>query len=842
MRKVYIGLFLTTLTSCALFNPGHSRKGKDKGAVQMPLKALPDSSKGSKLKPYGDVITKKAVTQQGLFVVHQLDDKYYFELPDSLFDREILVVTRFVRTPAGAGNYGGEALNEQTIRWVKGPAGKVFLRVVTLVNAADSTNAIYKAVNNANMEPIMAAFDIKANSKDSAGVVIDVTDFLKGDNSLLSFSAYQKKAYGFTALAADRSYISSVRSYPLNTEIRAVKTFNAIPVSETSRGLPATENAGAVTIELNNSFIMLPKVPMRKRFFDYRVGFFASDYVVYGDEQQQVKEDVYIHRWRLEPREEDMEKWKRGELVTPKKQIVYYIDPATPKKWRPYLIAGINDWQKAFEQAGFKDAIVGKEWPENDTTMSLEDARYSVVRYFASPRENAYGPNIADPRSGEILESHIGWYHNVMKLVHDWYMIQAGAVDQRARKMKFDDELMGQLIRFVSSHEIGHTLGLRHNMGASYATPVEKLRDKAWVEAHGHTSSIMDYARFNYVAQPEDNISPAGLYPRIGDYDKWAIQWGYKPILDVKTAEAEKPVLNKWIKDSLSANPRLWFSGEGRDFDPRSQAEDLGDNSVKASVYGMKNLQRIVPHLMEWTKEDDGDDYSNLVQMYKAVTQQFDRYTTHVLKNVGGIYQTAKSVDQPGELYAPVPKAIQKEAVAFLNQQLFQTPEWLMDKAILNRINNPYVTEQVSQAQSLLLMTLIGPGRLNRLVVNTNRFDHHDTYTAEELLEDVKAGIWKELSAGKAVSNMRRDLQKAYVMNIIALFDPSSIPAGTIQALMVSVSPIKNSNSDVPAIGRAHLIGLKRDIVNAIPHISDKPTKQHLEFLLYTINKALDKK
>jgi hypothetical protein len=541
-------------------------------------------------KPYKEVITDKAISKTGLFTVHKVEDKWYFEIPDSMMNREILAVTRYSKTPAGGNNYGGEKVNEQTILWEIGPSNNVFLRVVTVVNVAtDSTQPISIAVRNSNMNPIAASFDIKAFGKDSATVVIDITDFFKGDYQAVSLSPGIKRRYSLGGIASDRSYIESVHTYPANIEIKTVKTFSSSPsmpggfVLSPTQSLPAADASGAVTMELNNSFILLPKSPMRKRLFDSRVGYFASNYTVYTDDQQKSETSTFIHHWRLEPKDGDAEKWKRGELVEPKKPIVFYIDPATPKKWRPYLIEGINDWQKAFEKAGFKNAILGKQWPEDDSTMSLEDARFSVIRYFASDIENAYGPNEADPRSGEILESHIGWYHNVMKLVHDWYMIQTGAVDPRARKMKFDDELMGSLIRFVSSHEVGHTLGLRHNMGSSSTTPVEKLRDKAWVEANGHTASIMDYARFNYVAQPEDNISPVGLYPRIGEYDKWAIQWGYSPISGTRDEEEDKKVLNKWILDSLGSNPRLWFGGEGQNFDPRAQTEDLGDNSVKAS-------------------------------------------------------------------------------------------------------------------------------------------------------------------------------------------------------------------------------------------------------------------
>src|SRR5450631_4207452 len=379
-------------------------------------------------KPYKEVITDKAISQTGLFTVHKVEDKWYFEIPDSLFNKEILAITRFVKSPAGSRSYGGEKVNEQTIRWEKGPSDNIFLRVITIISVApDSSQPIAQAVRNSNVDPIAAAFEIKAFGKDSNSVVIDVTDFFKLDNQPVSLSPDLKRRYNLGGISADRSFISYIHSYPLNTEVRTVKTFSSSAVPGIagfgSSSLPAADVAGAVTLELNNSFIMLPSIPMRKRLSDPRVGYFASEYSVYDDKQQKVETSTFIHHWRLEPKESDMARWKKGEAVEPKKPIVFYIDPATPKQWRPYLIAGINDWQPVFEKAGFKNAIIGKEWPENDSTMNLEDARFSVIRYFASDIENAYGPNEADPRSGEILESHIGWYHNVMKLLHDWYMI-----------------------------------------------------------------------------------------------------------------------------------------------------------------------------------------------------------------------------------------------------------------------------------------------------------------------------------------------------------------------------------------------------------------------------------
>jgi len=849
MRKVLLPLTLVSGLSVAV---AQQHPGNPQTPPPPATAGRTASASTTQPKPYKDVITDKAISRKGLFTVHKIEDKWYFEIPDSILGRDILVSTRYGKTASG-GNYGGEQVNLQTINWVKGPSHTLFLKVLTIVNVAtDSTQPIAQAVTNSNMNPIAAAFEVRAYGKgsdSSATTVIDVTDFFKGDNQVVSLTPGIKRRFNLAAIAGDRSYIESIHTYPINTEIRTVKTFTASPAPSApamggrapSGSLPAADVTGAVTVELNSSFLLLPKTPMRKRLFDPRVGFFASEYTVYGDDQQRVEENRFIHHWRLEPKDEDVEKWKRGELVEPKKQIVYYVDPATPKKWRPYLIAGINDWQVAFEKAGFKNAIVGKEWPENDSTMSLEDARFSVIRYFASDIENAYGPNVADPRSGEILESHIGWYHNVMKLVHDWYMIQTSAVDPRARKMKFDDALMGDLIRFVSSHEVGHTLGLRHNMGSSSKTPVEKLRDKAWVEANGHTASIMDYARFNYVAQPEDNITWKGLYPRIGDYDKWAILWGYKGIPDTKNEEEDKKILNKWVIDSLRSNPRLWFGGEGQNFDPRAQTEDLSDNSIKASEYGIKNLKRILPNLPEWTKEE-ADQYDNLEEMYAQVVGQFSRYMGHVVKNVGGIQETFKSVEQPGDIYEPTPKATQKEAVDFLNKQLFATPAWLLNKDILNKFSNPGTTDQVSTVQANVLRGLLSSSRLFRMSTCTGRYGSA-AYGVDELLTDAKKGVWSELASAGAIDIYRRNLQKVYVDAVISLVSatPPAAPAGLPPGLLLLFGgDIKNT--DVPSIARAQLVELRAEIQAAVPRETDKLSKYHLQDLAERIKEALSPK
>lgn len=794
-------------------------------------------------KPYKEVITDKAVTHPGLFTVHKVDDKWYLEIADSMMLREFMAITRFGKT-GGGGTYGGELANQQTLEWEKGPANTLFLRVVTLVSMADSTNKIYTAVRNSTVNPIAVAFDIKAYGPDSASVVIDVTDFFKGDNIPIGIPAAVKARMKLGGVAQDRSYIEQINTFPKNTEVRSVKTFSSgggMP-SPFSFSFPSPNDAaGAVTVEMNTSFLLLPAVPMEKRLFDARVGYFADDYTIYSDDQQKIENQEFIVRWRLEPRPEDREKWQRGELVEPQKPIIYYIDPATPKKWVPYLIQGINDWQAAFEKAGFKNAIQGREWPAGDSSMSLEDARYSVLRYFASDIENAYGPNIHDPRSGEIIESHIGWYHNIMATLHNWYMIQAGAVDPRARKMNFDDSLMGNLIRFVSSHEVGHTLGLRHNMGSSSTVPVEKLRDKAWLGVHGHTPSIMDYSRFNYIAQPEDSIPEIDLFPRIGEYDRWAIQWGYSYAGAKDPKEAAK-ILNRRVIDSLGANPRLWFGGEGFNQDPRAQLEDLGDNSMKASEYGIRNLQRILHGLPEWTREE-GDKYDNLAELYREVVGQFSHYVGHVLKNVGGVSETVRSVEQPGDVYAPVPEARQREAVAFLNAQLFQTPKWLLDESILNKISSPSAGDPVGSIQTGVLGSLLSPSRLNSLLQSANRFGDSRVYTVEELLTDMHKGIWKELTSYQPISAWRRNLQKTYVESLLAIVNPSPPPssAGLPSGLVLLFGP-NTKNTDLPSIARAELSALRAQIQASLPVTTDRLSKYHLQDLAERIRRALDPK
>ena len=815
-------LLLTfTLASCG----GAQSKVADKAKTAK----SPDKDKKGGIKPYSKVVTKEAKTDEGLFTVHKVDDKYLYEIPDSLFGKEMLMVTRIAKTANGLG-FGGGKQNTSVLRWeVKDK--KVLLRVVSHeIFAADSL-PISEAVKNSNFEPVLYAFDIKAYHKDtlanSRNTVIDATPLFNTDVKPLGLPQSRRKSMKVSKLDAKRSYIDTIRSYPQNIEVRSVKTYAA---SEP----PSNSATGTLSLMMSNSMILLPEVPMQRRIFDERVGWFGRGQTDYGLEAQKSKTVRYLDRWRLEVKEEDMEAFKRGELVEPKKQIVYYVDRATPKKWVPYIKQGIEDWQVAFEEAGFKNAIIAADppTPEEDPDWSPEDVRYSVVRYLASPIPNANGPHVSDPRSGEILESDINWYHNVMTLLHNWYFVQTAAINPEARSNEFKDEIMGRLIRFVSSHEVGHTLGLPHNMGSSVAYPVDKLRDPAFTKKYGTAPSIMDYARFNYIAQPGDG--DVALMPNIGVYDKYAIKWGYRPIPDAKTAEDEKKTLDSWILEH-AGDPMYRFGRQQRGvIDPSSQTEDLGDDAMKASAYGIANLKRIVPNLIKWTGED-GQNYDELDQMYGQVLSQYNRYMGHVTANIGGVYEMYKTFDQEGAVYTHVPKYKQQEALTFLHANLFQTQNWLLDQNIFDKIENAGSIERIRRFQTRTLNNLLDFGRMGRMLENET-LNGANAYTFIQMMEDTRAGLFSELSSRSSIDIYRRNLQRAFIERLEYLMTEEQGSASRFSTR----TAIDVSQSDIRAVVRAELKALKSDLQRS--RISDRMTKIHIEDLVERINAILDPK
>lgn len=820
MKK--ITLYLSAL--CLLFSVGeaHAQLFKSKKA---------ETKKDSvQTKPQGidAIITKSAQTSKGLFTVHKVGEKFYYQIPDSLLGKEMLMVTRISKTATGIG-YGGEEANNQVVRWEK-KENKIFLRLVSHSIIASDSLPIYEAVINSNVEPILATFDVKARGKDSASSLIEINEVFEKDTKPFGISEVYRRNFKIGGIDPKRSYIERIKSFPKNIEVRSVKTYNAGEAPSYMSRL-----AGIITVEINNSMILLPEKPMKRRYFDERVGWFTSSQTDYGLPVQRTKSVTYLDRWRLEVKDEDIEKFKRGELVEPKKPIVYYIDRATPKEWVPYIKQGVEDWQKAFEKAGFKNAIIAKDPPTKaeDPDWDPDDMRYSVVRYLASPIPNANGPHISDPRTGEILNANINWYHNVMTLLRNWFFVQTAAINPEAQKPEFKTEIMGRLIRFVSSHEVGHTLGLPHNMASSYAYPVDSLRSASFTKKYGTAPSIMDYARFNYIAQPEDK--GVSLMPEIGIYDEYSIEWGYRPILD-KTAEEEKPILNQWILKH-AGNPLYRFGHQqvGHQIDPSSQSEDLGDDHVKASTYGIANLKRIVPNLIKWTTKE-GETYSDLKDLYGQVLGQFRLYIGHVSSNVGGVYEYYKTADQTGDVYIPVPKEKQKNAVQFLENQLFKTPMWLIDPAIINRIEYAGTLERIKNIQTYGLANLLEIGRLHRVIEN-EALNGNKAYTITELMTDLRKAIWSELPTTDAY---RRNLQRSHVDILSRLLLETKSLAPVPQSPYYKGMNANPHTSDIKAVIREELVQIRNLARSGVS--SDVMNKNHFKDISARIDDLFDSK
>ncbi|MCH4824529.1 zinc-dependent metalloprotease [Gramella lutea] len=822
LRLMLVALSLS-VSSCAVFQ-AESKKQDVAGNSDK------EDEKNGGLKPYNKVITKDAKSDEGLFTVHEVENKYFYEIPDSLFNREMLTVTRIAKTANGIG-FGGGKQNTQVHRWQK-KGDKVLLRVVSYeVYAADSL-PVHEAVRNSNFEPILQTFDVKTVGKDSISksTVIDVTDLYTKDVQALGLPDGTRKRYKVSRLDESRSYIDTIRSYPENIEIRHVKTYNAGEP-------PSNSSTGSISLEFSNSMILLPEVPMERRYFDERVGWFTTEQTDYGLEAQKSKTVEFLDRWRLEVKEEDMEKFKNSELVEPKEPIVYYIDRATPEKWVPFIKKGIEDWQVAFEAAGFKNAILAKEAPtvEEDPDWSPEDVRYSVVRYLASPIPNANGPHVSDPRSGEILESDINWYHNVMTLLRNWFFVQTAAINEEAQDVAFKDEVMGRLIRFVSSHEVGHTLGLPHNMGSSVAYSVEDLRDPEFTQKYGTAPSIMDYARFNYVAQPEDG--DVALMPNIGPYDKYAIEWGYRPIPE-KEGKEKKPILDEWILEHAGDPMYRFGRQQGNVIDPSSQTEDLGDDAMLASEYGIKNLKRIVPKLIEWTAED-GKDYEDLDDLYGQVLAQYNRYMGHVAANIGGVYEYYKTYDQEGAVYFHVDKEKQERAMDFLQKQLFETPEWMINQEIFNKIEFDGNVERIRNMQQRTLNNLLDFGRMARLMEN-EEINGKEAYSLLDMMTELRKGIWSEIYSGKSTDRYRRNLQRAYIERMEFLMNEEQEEVPERWRNWISQSEVNVSQSDIRPVVRGELNTLERQIKNSLYRANDTLTRYHLQDILKRIDLILN--
>ncbi len=790
---------------------------------ERPSKAASGADKDP--KPFSEVIKDDFEKDEGLFNVYKDKSTFYYEIPDEMLGREMLMVSRIARTADGIA-YGGMKNNTQVLRWEKRD-DKILLRRVSFSNTASDSLPVYEAVRNSNFEPILASFDVAALNDDSTGTVIDVTSLFTTDVPALGLQQRNRKQYQVRRVDGNRTFIEHIRSFPENVEARHLLTYEA-------QNPPSNSDANTISLEINHSMHLLPEEPMERRRPDARVGYFTANQTDFGSDEHRAKPISHITRWKLVPK--DKEAYLRGELVEPEEPIIFYIDPATPKEWREYLIQGVDDWQVAFEAAGFKNAIYGKMAPVDDPEFSLEDARYPTIRYFASPIQNAFGPHVHDPRSGQIMTSAIGWYHNVMRLLRNWYFVQTAAANPEARAAQFEDEVMGELIRFVSAHEVGHTLGLPHNWGSSNAVPVDSLRSPTYTDQNGTAPSIMDYARFNYVAQPGDGVT--NFFPEVGPYDKWAVKWGYTWFGD-KSLEEQEEILHEWTKER--ADDPYYFYGRqtGSKIDPRSQNEDLGDNSMKASTYGIANLQVITDNLIDWISEY-GENFSELDELYGQIQGQWSRYMGHVTQNVGGVYQNHKTFDQDGGVYEPTPREIQKEAMEFLKTHAFSDPSWILNGDILSRVNQADFVDSFRGRQVSVLNNLIDPQRIARLIEYDNRLDSDDVYSPFEFMDDVRSTIWTELDRNRSISVYRRNLQRAYIerMEYLMTEELPSVPAAFRQ--YVGFTSVDVSQSDIRPIVREQLEILQQQISNSKNRVSDRASQVHLADAERRIENILD--
>jgi len=811
MRNPFSQL-IVLITSLFLFSScGIFRSASDQ------LSKRPDRSvQKSGIKPYKSVITGEAKTNHGVLDVHYVNNDIFYEIPDSLFGRNLLMVSRIAKVPSEFFGFfsSGSKTAEQVFTFEK-VNDKVNIRRKSYNSVAADSLPISRSVKANNYEPIIASFEIEAIGPDASSTVIKVNDFFEDDVPAISgLISFLRSNYQVRRLDKNRSYIDTVRTFPKNIEARHVMTYEAM-------NPPSAENTNTISVLMNQSMVLLPKEPMKPRLADHRVGWFTVEQLDFGLDEQKAATRKYIRRWRLEP--SDPEAYARGELTEPVNPIIFYLDPATPNEYRKFVKMGVEDWNTAFKEAGFKNAIIARDAPapEEDPDFEPEDIRYNMVRWIANTTRNAVGPSTTDPRTGEIIASDIIWFHNHIRSYRNRLMIETGAANPKARSLKLDIDYIGEAIRQVIAHEIGHALGLPHNMKANSAYPVDSLRSPAFTEEFGVSASIMDYARQNYIAQPGDGVER--FIRKIGPYDKYAINWGYRIIPDAKGPDDEKTTLDRWILEK-AGNPMYRF-GSYTGYDPSAQTETLSDDPVQASIYGMMNLQRVVPNLIEWTSRP-GEGYDDLEEIYGELVSQWNRYVNHVITNIGGVYRERKSTNQEGNVYRPVSKDYQKKAIQFMNEHAFSTPYWLLNEALLRKIEHAGAIERIQSLQGSHLRNVLSVSRMNRLIEDET-FRGSDAYTLSGLLNDVRAGVWSEINENAPVDPYRRNIQRIYVSHIESIMNSNETPANI---------------SDIKPLLRNELEILRDTISGVINGVDDRLTEMHLKDIAKRIENILDPK
>lgn len=796
---------------------------------------------------YHRLTGRDSVTMSGLMNVIAKGDTFYLEMPVKQLGRQFLVSNKLQRVPQELNEAGvnrGINYENQVIRfeWDK-PAKRIIIRQQRLTPESPKESAVHRSVADNYIDPIIATLKVEQTPKDSSTVIFKVNDLFNGKKNVLN-DVFNQINIG-TSPSDDLSRIISVKAFDNSV----------IATSELTSVVHEGQSKTNVTVVVSSAITLLPEQEMARREEDWRVGYFTTKRTQFDDHQQAVRNTNYITRWRLVP--SDTAAYMRGELTEPVKPIVFYVDQAMPAHLRPYIKKGITDWNVAFEKAGFKNAVRVLDYSDS-LDHDGNDPQYSVLTYDASEKANAMGPSVLDPRTGEILEADIIWWHNVQSLIREWIMVQTSAADPRARTLQLPQELIGDAARFVACHEVGHSLGLRHNMMASAAYPTDSLRSRSFTDRMGGTSaSIMDYARFNYVAQPGDGVRV--MSPNIGPYDLMAIEWGYRWY---PAGTDEKARLNDFLNAHTDRVYRYSEAQSKRSaIDPRALSEDLGDDAMKSATYGIANLKRIIPNVMSWTTTGEpGQTYDEASKFYAAIISQWDLYMYHVMANIGGMYLERPTIDRPKPAYTFVEKDKQRRALQFLLDEALSFPRWLFDndlsrQTFIQRSTPKGVEEQeaayvLRNEQNYILWDLLDNARLIRMYENEMQ-NGTRAFTAVELMDMLHRHIFRPTLSGKSPDVMERSLQKSFVDALITAanageglkinknLDQDALSSGQRTVLMTSGQISRNS--DALSLKRGEMLRIVRMLK---PKLSTGTlvARMHYEDLILRINTALYQK